>query len=212
MVTIKTPTRTVEITMTTTNSDGTVGLDYASDYIGNLSDANLKPCDCSDAEHTYHADDDAAQWWIDHCAAHEDMNNRVAGLTGGQQERFRAEAEAQHTFDVDAEQQPGAGMALMDELFGNDEPTTIVEIGPSLGDCSDAEYAAECSRLDACYTEVEGDKYSVTVRPTRAGEASGTYLVRDNGNLQILGYSLSIEDTCPGLHEIQEAAFAKFCK
>jgi hypothetical protein len=90
-------------------------------------------------------------------------------------------------------------------------PVEIVEIGPSLGDCSEAEYATECDRLEAAYTEVEGDEYSVSVRPCRSGEAPGTYYRKSGGDLQILGYSLSVEDTCPGLREIQEAAFAKFC-
>lgn len=118
MTTIKTTTRTVEITMTTTNADGTIGIDYSSDYIGNLSDDNLKPCDCEDERHDYHADDETAQWWLDHCAEYEAMEDRKAALTPKQRERFDAEAETRHTFDLDAEDQPRAGQALMDELFG----------------------------------------------------------------------------------------------
>ena len=85
----------------------------------------------------------------------------------------------------------------------------IVEIGPSIGDCSDEEYQAACERLERCYSRVEGDtRYSVSVRPARAGEAGGTYYRKANGNLQILGYSLEVPED---LRELQERAFALFC-
>jgi hypothetical protein len=212
MTTLKTPTRIVELSLTSTNSDGTIGIDWSSDYIGNTSapENDLSPCDCTDAEHSYHCDDDTADWWIEQCRAQQEHDDALAELSEAQRAEFDEEVEARHTYDVDMEQQPGAGMALMQELFG--ESVEIVEIGPSLGDCSDDEYASECARLEGCYTEVEGDRYSVTVRPARAGEASGTYLRMASGDLQILGYSLEIESTCPGLHEIKEFAWALYCK
>jgi hypothetical protein len=86
----------------------------------------------------------------------------------------------------------------------------IVELGPSLGDCSDDEYAAECYRLEKCYYEVGADtQYSVCVRPVRAGEASGTYVHRIDGSLQILGYSIPKPDD---LEDLSDKAFALFCK
>ena len=90
----------------------------------------------------------------------------------------------------------------------------IVEIGPALSrdSMSEDEYASECEKLEACYTEVEGPGYSVEVRPCRAGEASGTYYREANGNLQILGYSVDKDDACPGLRDIQESAWKKYCK
>ena len=87
--------------------------------------------------------------------------------------------------------------------------TEIVEIGPSLGDCSDDEYEAACDRLERCYTSAEGDtRYTVTVRPARVGEASGTYVRRENGNLQILGYSIEKPDD---LRDLSEVAWNLFC-
>jgi hypothetical protein len=89
--------------------------------------------------------------------------------------------------------------------------TEIVEIGPSVGEVdSEAQYEAELDRLEACYTEVEGDtRYCVTVRPARSGEASGTYYRKASGDLQILGYSIEKPED---LRELQERAWALFCK
>jgi hypothetical protein len=46
-------------------------------------------------------------------------NDRVAQLTSEQREKFRAVAESDGTYNVDAEDQPGAGEALLDRLFGS---------------------------------------------------------------------------------------------
>ena len=85
----------------------------------------------------------------------------------------------------------------------------VVVIGPSLGDVEESEYEAECDRLESCYTDLESDTlYRVSVRPCRAGEASGTYLRRAGGDLQILGYSIEMPDD---LHDLSEAAFNRYC-
>ena len=115
MTTLKTPTRTVRMTM----YDGT---DYSGDYIGNLEDPNLDqrpdddcPLDCTGV---YHYDDQMADWWVNHCRAMELHNDRVSQLTSEQREEFRTAAEAEGTYNVDAKDQPGAGEALLDRLFG----------------------------------------------------------------------------------------------
>jgi D-alanine-D-alanine ligase-like ATP-grasp enzyme len=87
----------------------------------------------------------------------------------------------------------------------------IVEIEPTLTQetINAAQYLEECNRLERCYTAAEaGSGYSVTVRPARAGEASGCYIVRANGNLQILGYSLDIPED---LQDLREAAWELYC-
>ena len=84
----------------------------------------------------------------------------------------------------------------------------VVVIGPSLGDMEESEYEAECDRLESCYSDLESDTlYSVSVRPCRAGEASGTYLRRASGDLQILGYSMEVPDD---LHDLSDAAWTRF--
>ena len=123
MTTLSTPTRTVEITMTGVTSDGVDnGVDYSSDYIGNLSDPNLRECSndaCAlDGTSHYHCDDESADWWVDHCLAMEYHNDRVSQLTVAQREEFRAAAEDEGTYNVDIEKQPSAGEALLDRLFG----------------------------------------------------------------------------------------------
>ena len=120
--TIKTPTRTVGITMTGVTGEGyDDGIDYSRDYIGNLVDDNLHACDCEDAEHTYHADDETAQWWLDHCREMEGHNDRVSQLTAEQRAEYDAAAEAEGTYSCDAEDQPSCGNELLDRLFGNED-------------------------------------------------------------------------------------------
>jgi hypothetical protein len=78
----------------------------------------------------------------------------------------------------------------------------IVEIEPTLTQetINAAQYLEECNRLERCYTAAEaGSGYSVTVRPARAGEASGCYIVRANGNIP--------ED----LQDLREAAWELYC-
>ena len=85
----------------------------------------------------------------------------------------------------------------------------VVVIGPSLGDVSDDDYEAECDRLEQHYTDLEGDtRYSVSVRPARGGEASGTYYRKSSGDLQILGYSLEVPED---LSDLSETAWQKYC-
>ena len=89
--------------------------------------------------------------------------------------------------------------------------TSVVVVSPELSrdSMSDEEYAAECQRLEDCYTALEADtRYSVQVRPARAGEAPGTYYRTASGNLQILGYSLEMPEN---LQELSDAAWQKFC-
>ena len=126
MTTLRTPTRTIEITMTGVTSDGyDDGIDYSGDYIGNLADPNLHECtddDCNlDGTGHYHCDDETADWWVAHCRAMELHNDRVAQLTSEQREKFRAVAESDGTYNVDAEDQPGEGEALLDRLFGSED-------------------------------------------------------------------------------------------
>ena len=86
----------------------------------------------------------------------------------------------------------------------------ILEIGPSLGDCSEEEYEFECDRLEDCYIQLEvGTQYTVGVRPARAGEASGTYYRKADGSLQIMGYTIPKPDD---LEDLSERAFTLFCK
>ena len=123
MTTLRTPTRTIEIAMTGVTPEGyDNGIDYSSDYIGNLADPNLHECpsgDCNlDGVGHYHCDDKTADWWITHCRAMEVHNDRVAGLPEAQREEFRAVAESESTYNVDAEDQPAAGDALLERLFG----------------------------------------------------------------------------------------------
>ena len=123
MTTIKTPTRVVEITMTGLTSDDLCdGIDYSRDYIGNLSDPNLKQCDCDDAEHTYHADDETATWWRTHCTEMEVLNDRISQLTPEQRAAHDAAAEAEGTYHCDAEDEPGNGHELLDRMLGAEEP------------------------------------------------------------------------------------------
>jgi hypothetical protein len=85
----------------------------------------------------------------------------------------------------------------------------IVEVSPEIGECTSGEYDAELARLEDCYTDREGEtRYTVSVRKARDGEAPGTYLTRENGNRQILGYSIEKPED---LIELQEAAFNRFC-
>jgi hypothetical protein len=122
MITIKTPTRIVTIVMFGVTADGYIdGIDYSSDYIGSLFDANLHVCDCEDAEHTYHADDETAQWWYDRCREMEAHERRVSQLTPAQRDRFRAAVESEHTYSCDAEDEPVRGNELLDRLFGAED-------------------------------------------------------------------------------------------
>jgi len=74
---------------------------------------------------------------------------------------------------------------------------------------SDTEYARQCQQLEDCYTALETDtRYSVQVRPARAGEAPGTYYRTASGGLQILGYSLEMPED---LRNLSDAAWEKFC-
>lgn len=77
---------------------------------------------------------------------------------------------------------------------------------------TDDELTAECKRLTDIYTEIEGDDYSVTVRPPRSNEAAGTYVRTASGDLQILGYSLDMDDACHGLSDISSRAWEMYCK
>lgn len=62
------------------------------------------------------------------------------------------------------------------------------------------------------YTFVDEDGETVApcviVREPRAGEARGLYEQRENGNLQILGYSVAVPER---LRELTDAAFNAVC-
>ena len=92
-----------------------------------------------------------------------------------------------------------------------DEIVEIVEIEPELTreHISPSRYRRQCDRLERCYSSLENETpYRVTVRPARAGKASGIYYRQPNGNLQILGYSLEIPED---LQDLREAAWERFC-
>ena len=121
------------------------------------------------------------------------------------------------TTDIDDSQyQPGNSFAVTDEEQAehdaeDTDDMDIVVVSPELSrdSMSDEEYAAECQRLEDCYTALEADtQYNVCVRPARAGEAPGTYYRTASGNLQILGYSLEMPEN---LQELSDAAWQKFC-
>ena len=87
----------------------------------------------------------------------------------------------------------------------------IVVVSPELSrdSMSDAEYTRACQQLEDCYTALETDtRYSVRVRPARAGEAPGTYYRTASGGLQIIGYSLEMPED---LDELSSAAWERFC-
>jgi hypothetical protein len=89
--------------------------------------------------------------------------------------------------------------------------TQIIIAGPTLSQdsMSDAQYATECALLEDCYSDLETDTdYTVFVRPCHSGEAPGTYLRQDNGQLQILGHSVEIPET---LHDLSERAWQAYC-
>ena len=91
------------------------------------------------------------------------------------------------------------------------EDMDIVVVSPDLNrdSMSDTEYARQCQQLEDCYTALETDtRYSVQVRPARAGEAPGTYYRTASGGLQILGYSLEMPED---LRNLSDAAWEKFC-
>jgi len=122
MTILRTPTHTVEITMTGVTPEGYDDcLDYSRVYIGNLADPNLHECSddvCNlDGTGHYHCDDDTAEWSGAHCRAMELHNDRVSRLTTEQREEFRAAAETEGTYNVDVEDQPGAGEELLDRMF-----------------------------------------------------------------------------------------------
>ena len=91
------------------------------------------------------------------------------------------------------------------------EDMDIVVVSPDLSrdSMSDDEYARQCQQLEDCYTALEADtRYSVQVRPTRAGEAPGIYYRTESGGLQILGYSLEMPED---LRDLSDAAWERFC-
>ena len=116
----------------------------------------------------------------------------------------------------DSQYQPGTSFAVSDEEQAehdarDTDDMDIVVVSPELSrdTMSDEEYAAECQRLENCYTALETEtRYSVLVRPARSGEAPGTYYRTASGGLQILGYSLEMPDD---LQDLSDAAWEKFC-
>jgi hypothetical protein len=221
MTTIKTPTRIVTISMTGVTSEGyDDGIDYSTDYIGNLvgsdgGSSGLTRCDCETDEtcppHSWHADDETAQWWIDHCEMVESNDNRLSQLSETARAAFDAWAEENGVYNNDVEDTANAiknHLDAMEEVGSVD----IVEVSPSIGEVSPDEYEEQLARLERCYTEVEDEtlsKYSVRVRKARQGEADGTYLLTSNGDLQIVGYSVERPDD---LRALQDEAYNRFCK
>ena len=51
----------------------------------------------------------------------EAHNDRVSQLTTEQREEYDAAVKAEHTYDCDAEDEPGSGNELLDRLFGVEE-------------------------------------------------------------------------------------------
>jgi len=86
----------------------------------------------------------------------------------------------------------------------------IVDPCLSCEDLSEDTYNAACEKLEDCYTALEdGTHYVVYVRRSRKGEVSGTYLERNDGSLQILGYSVEIPQD---LADLTEKAWNAYCK
>ena len=56
------------------------------------------------------------------------------------------------------------------------------------------ECAAARERMEDYLTEHEPEHISISVRHNRPGECAGTYYVRANGSLQILGFSLPVPE------------------
>ena len=121
------------------------------------------------------------------------------------------------TADIDESQyQPDASFAVSDEEQADrdardEDDMDIVVIGPELSadSMTDEEYASACRQFQGCYTALEtGTRYSVCVRPARAGEAPGTYYRTAKGNLQILGYSLAMPED---LQDLSIVAWERFC-
>ena len=89
--------------------------------------------------------------------------------------------------------------------------TDYVDIGPALGQYEDEdEYAADVERLDDLYTDVcDGTPITIYARMPRQGEASGTYGVKTNGDLQILGYTIPLPDP---VRDLMDKAWGRFCE
>ena len=124
MITIKTPTRTVEITMTAATAEGyDGGICYASDYIGNLvggdgGASGLTPCDCPDGcpEHTWHSDDETADWWTEHCRTAESNADRLQSLKANRRAAFDEWAQDMGVYDLDIDDTVRAIAARLDEM------------------------------------------------------------------------------------------------
>lgn len=147
--TIKTPTRTVTITMTSATADGyDDGIDYSCDYIGNLvgsdgGSSGLTRCDCSPErdDHSWHADDDTADWWVEHCRTAESNEDRLRGLSERQRAAFDSWADAEHVYDLDIDDTVRAVAAHLDEM--DDESKAAASLGSRGGNASAAALTPE---------------------------------------------------------------------
>jgi hypothetical protein len=121
MIRLRTPTRTVEITMTGVTAEGYDDeIDYSGDYIGNLADPNLHTCaddDCnlSGSGH-YHCDDETADWWAEHCQIAESNADRLAGLSTADRATFDAWAAEMGVYDYDIDDTVRSVAAHLDEM------------------------------------------------------------------------------------------------
>ena len=79
-----------------------------------------------------------------------------------------------------------------------------------LGDIGDSDYETEVSRLDDCYTQVcQGTPYTILARTPRRGEAPALYGEREDGDLQILGYSIGVPSD---VDDIRQEAWRLYCE
>jgi hypothetical protein len=95
------------------------GVDYSGDYIGNLSDPNLKACadaDCDlDGTGHYHCDDETATWWIDHCKIAEGNADRISRMPESVRLEFDAWAETEGVYNLDVDDSVRAVAAHLEE-------------------------------------------------------------------------------------------------
>jgi hypothetical protein len=121
MTTLRTPTRTIEISMTSVTAEGfDDGIDYSKYYIGNLADPNLHACvddDCaSDGTNHYHCDDETADWWVEHCHIAESNDNRLVGLSAEDRVAFDAWAAETGVYNLDIDDTVRAVADHLDEM------------------------------------------------------------------------------------------------
>ena len=204
--TIKTPTRLVRLALIDPETD----LDWSGDYVGNQHDANLTRNPDGDSD--YIASDDAADWWVRQCTAQQDADDALFALSAEDREAVRADAR----LNCDLEDQPGAIMAAIAELPSQCERCNDGEICVTHdsfvekvgSDCWGVSDVTEDEHLK--WTALMNDALpdNIIAEPCRQNEIAGTYVVKQNGNMQILMQGRVPDD----LREVIQAAWEKACE